>query len=122
MLTICQAIARYEGFNKPNSRAARNHNPGNIQYGEFARTYGGVLETIPIGIQEQPRFAFFPSDEAGELCLSQLLNKNYTGMTVLDAFNKYAPPVENNTNAYAQFVCDVTGLQLDSILTDENIG
>jgi hypothetical protein len=51
-----------------------------------------------------------------------LLNKNYLGMTVLDAFNKYAPPSENNTVSYAQFISKETGLALTDTLTNVNIG
>jgi methyl coenzyme M reductase alpha subunit len=122
MLTIVQAIANFEGFNIPNSRARRNNNPGNINFGILAEQFGGVLETIPQGITEEARFALFPFAEAGWDCLRLLLNKNYLGMTVLDAFNKYAPSTENNTVSYAHYICKETGLALTDTLTNVNIG
>ena len=121
-MTIVQAIADFEGYNIPTSRARRNNNPGNINFGILSEQFGGVLETIPEGIAEEARFASFPFAEAGWNCLRLLLNKNYCGMTVLDAFNKYAPPNENNTVSYAQFICKETGLALTDTLTNVNIG
>jgi len=47
---------------------------------------------------------------------------HYSGMTLSAALNKYAPPVENNTNAYLAGVCKMTGLTPDTVLTEELIG
>lgn len=121
-MSILLAIAEYEGFNKVGSRAWRNNNPGNINFGEFSKRFGAKLETVPEGFEESARFADFPDVDAGWSCLRELLTQSYIGMTVIAAFNKYAPSTENNTNAYAEFVCKETGLSLDSILTTENIG
>jgi hypothetical protein len=122
-MTIIQAIAEYEGFNEPHTRAQRNNNPGNINFAPWtAEQFGAVLETIPAGINEQPRFACFPTVDQGWSALRTLLTKDYLGMTLIAAFNKYAPPVENNTNEYAAFVARETGLQLEDVLTEENIG
>ena len=121
-MTILLAIASYEGFNKTGSRAQRNNNPGNINFSSITIGFGAVLETIPAGIDETPRFAKFPSEDSGFACLRELLTRNYLGMSIIAAFNKYAPPTENNTSAYAQFVCDYTGLALETVLTTENIG
>jgi len=51
-----------------------------------------------------------------------LLNQNYLGLTVSQALNKWAPPVENATNAYIDNVCTWTGLTPDTVLTAELIG
>jgi hypothetical protein len=121
IMTILQAIADFEGFNKAGSRAQRNNNPGNIEYGTLAESFGAVLETIPEGIMERARFAYFPDVNSGFSCLRELLNKDYVGMSLIAAFNKYAPPVENNTNEYANIVAQQTGLTLETILDAENI-
>ena len=121
-MTILLAIASYEGFNKTGSRAQRNNNPGNINFSSITIGFGAVLETIPAGIDETPRFAKFPSEDSGFACLRELLTRYYLGMSIIAAFDKYAPSTENNTNAYAQFVCDKTGLTLETHLTAENIG
>jgi len=122
MLTIVQAIAQFEGFNIPHSRAQRNNNPGNINFGSFAQQFGATLETIPQGVEEKARFAYFPTTDQGWNCLRELLNSCYNGMTILAAFNKYAPSTENNTESYAEFVCRETGLSLTTVLSTENIG
>jgi hypothetical protein len=121
-VTIIQAIGKMEGFGVPNSRATRNCNPGNINFAPWTKDYGAVLETIPAGIKEEARFACFQTDDQGWTALRYLLTSRYIGMTIAAAFNKYAPPVENNTNAYTSFVCEETGLQPEDILTTDNIG
>jgi hypothetical protein len=123
MKTIVQAIADFEGFYVAHSRAQRNNNPGNINFGKMAKAYGAVLETVPTGtVNEVPRFAHFPTVDNGWTCLRDLLVNNYHGMTVLDAFNKYAPPSENNTVTYASYICKETGLKLTDVLTADDIG
>jgi hypothetical protein len=121
-MTIIQAIAEYEGFNEPGTRAPRNNNPGDLDLEPWMASFGAVLETIPPGIHEQPRFACFPTVDQGWAALRALLTTDYLGMTVAAAFDKYAPPVENDTNAYTAFVCRETGLSPEDVLTVENIG
>ena len=121
-MTIIQAIAAFEGFGKQGTRATRNSNPGNINFTPWTKEYGAVLETVPAGIKEEPRFACFPTADQGWAALRYLLTSHYLGMTIAAAFNKYAPPVENNTNAYTEFVCKETDLQPEDVLTSENIG
>src|SRR5665213_1230256 len=119
MITFIQAIARQEGFYAHGSRAQRNSNPGNIEYGKFARTHGGILETIPEGITETPRFACWPTADAGYAAMRALLSGAYTGLTVAQALNKWAPPVENDTSAYQANVCKWTGFTPETVLTSE---
>lgn len=121
-MTILTAIASYEGFYKTGSRAQRNNNPGNINFSDIAKRFGARLETVPEGVNEQARFADFPDVDAGWSCLRDLLQTNYLGMSIIGAFNKYAPSTENNSNAYAEFVAHETGLSLETELTVENIG
>src|SRR5208282_2459864 len=60
--TFAEAIAHMEGFYIPGSRAQRNNNPGNLNLEPWMeRKYGAVLETIPPGVNEAPRFARFVS-------------------------------------------------------------
>jgi hypothetical protein len=121
-MTIIQAIARFEGFGVAESRATRNNNPGNINFAPWTKEYGAVLETISAGFKEEPRFAAFPTADQGWAALRYLLTSRYLGLTVAAAFNKYAPPVENQTSQYVSFVCKETGLQPEDLLTADNIG
>jgi hypothetical protein len=104
-LTLAQAIARVEGFyaqgTAPN-RPQRNNNPGDIEYGDFTRKLGAVAS--------DGRFAIFPTEAAGFAALEALLKgQHYSGLTVTQAINRYAPPNENNTAGYVARVCAWTG-------------
>ena len=124
MLTYCEALAKREGFYVVGSRAARNHNPGNINWGSFAMRHGATsIEKVPVDqatgkLIETPRFACFPTDQMGFNCMSSLLISHYMGMTVKAAIYRWAPPLDNNdSDGYVKFVCDETGLTPDTILT-----
>lgn len=120
--TVLVAIAKEEGYYKPGSRAARNLNPGNIDFKPWmAEKYQATIET-PIG-NETPRFARFLSESDGFDAGRTLLNNSpYLGKTLLEVANIWAPPVENNTSEYAQNLSSFTGLSLDTVLTPELIG
>jgi hypothetical protein len=109
-----EAIAREEGFNVPGTRPNRNNNPGDIEFGEFAKFHGAT--------GGDPRFAIFPDAASGFAAMRALLHLYYSGLTVAAALNKWAPPVENHTNAYIANVCAWTGLTPETVLTAENIG
>jgi hypothetical protein len=42
-------------------------------------------------------------------------------MTLSQLIHKWAPPTENDTLAYIEFVCYLTGLEPDTVLTEEII-
>lgn len=108
-MTFLEAIARQEGWLVSNSRARRNHNPGNIRYGRFARLHGAI--------GTDGAFAIFPSDTSGFNAMSILLEGFYVGDTLEKALLRYAPPTENNTPRYIADVCEWTRLKPSSILT-----
>jgi hypothetical protein len=115
MMTICEAIARQEGFLKPGSRSNRNNNPGDLEWGSWARAHGADRIETPAPHQI-PRFAHFPDAQTGFAAQRVLLLQHYRGMTVLQMLNKYAPPVENNVSAYLKDVCAWTGLTPDTVI------
>lgn len=92
-----------QALRREGTRAWRNNNPGNIEYGNFARSQGAV--------GTDGRFAVFPTYEAGRAAKAQLLwgSKGYRGMTIGQAINRYAPPFENNTAGYASTVARAAG-------------
>jgi hypothetical protein len=108
LLNFLEAIAREEGFYVAGTRAQRNHNPGNIEWGEFARAHGAI--------EGDPRFAVFPDDEMGFACMRALMLGAYRGLTVAQAIAKWAPPNENDTQSYITNVCHWTGLTPDTII------
>lgn len=108
-MTLLEAIARQEGWLQPTSRCRRNHNPGNIRYGQFACSHGA---TGTDGV-----FAIFPDDATGFAAMSSLLGAAYRGLTLAQAIAKWAPPTENNTQQYVADVSDWTGIAPDTELT-----
>lgn len=96
-MTLVEAMAKQEGFGVPGTRATANHNPGNLEYHQFAIDHGAT--------GTDGRFAIFPDDETGFNAMTALLKEFYGGMTLGTALDKYAPPVENQTNIYLQHVC-----------------
>ena len=113
-MSFTAAIAREEGYYLPNTRPARNNNPGDIEFDMFAQAHGAT--------HGDPRFAVFPSPDAGFQAMRALLRSAYMGLTVAQALNKWAPPNENATNTYIKNVCNWTGLTPETVLTAELIG
>lgn len=121
------AIAMYEGwFAGPSGRdgnsypsvSYRNHNPGNLRSSFFQ-------------LGQRDGFAFFYNDDVGfSALLYDLLikasGKSTTGLkadsTLRELIFKYAPPVENDSEAYLSFILQQTGfsadLRLKDLLTD----
>lgn len=115
-MTFTQAVAREEGFGVPGARPTRNFNPGDLEYHDWMKPFGAVLET-----GAHPRFAVFPDAEQGFAAMKHLFGfPLYKGKTVAQALNEWAPPVENQTNAYIANVCKWTGCKptdiIDSLL------
>lgn len=94
------------------TRAWRNNNPGNIEYGAFAKRMGAV--------GTDGRFAVFPSYEAGRAAKAALLfdSPNYRDKTIHGAISRYAPPTENDTSAYASAVASAAGVSIDTPIAD----
>lgn len=90
------------------TRAWRNNNPGNIEYGKFAKSQGAV--------GSDGRFAVFPSYEDGRKAKEKLLfeTSGYKGKTILGAISRYAPSFENDTVAYARSVAKAAGVSVDT--------
>jgi hypothetical protein len=108
-----EAIARMEGFYVKGSRAQRNNNPGNIEYGKFAKAHGsiGIEPQGLLSKGETPRFAVFNSSHDGFSALRSLLviYSSNGVKTIEEAINKWAPPHENDTNQYVSNICKWVG-------------
>ncbi len=102
---LAAAIARYEGFNKPGSLAARNNNPGNL------RTWG----SYPV----VNGYVQFPDAETGWAALRRQVELNIgRGLNLYEFFGGragvyagYAPAADNNSpRTYAETVAAWLGL------------
>jgi hypothetical protein len=110
-MSFLQAIAREEGFYAPGTRPQRNNNPGDIEWGKFTKAHGAT--------SGDPRFAIFPTADAGFVAMRSLFQSTgYKGLTVAQALNRWAPPVENQTNAYIANVCKWTGCTADMVIDE----
>jgi hypothetical protein len=85
------------------ARNWRNNNPGNIEYGEFAKKHGAI--------GSDGRFAIFPDYASGRAAKESLIfdGKNYKDKSLTDAISRYAPPSENNTVTYQGAVLAAAG-------------
>ena len=86
-------------------RPIRNNNPGNLEYGEFAKKLGAV--------GSDGRFAVFPTVQDGYNAKVALLKtEKYQNLSIREAFDLYAPPHENPN--YLRDLKKFTGLDLQS--------
>ena len=94
------------------SRNWRNNNPGNIEYGAYAKKLGAI--------GSDGRFAIFPTYEAGRAAKQKLLfeGKSYKDKSISDAMNRYAPSSENDTNLYTTLVANAAGVDPSTKLSD----
>ncbi len=76
------------------SRSWRNNNPGNIEYGPYAKKAGAV--------GSDGRFAIFPDYQTGRKAQETLLfdSSGYRNLTLQQAIAKWAPSSENNVPMY----------------------
>lgn len=103
-------------------RGIRNNNPGNIEYGPFARSQGAI------GTEPAGRFAMFADAQQGLNAIATLLRgKAYAGSgidSVGGVISKYAPSKDNNdTAAYIKNVAGKLGVEPNAHLnlTDPRI-
>lgn len=123
LISLAKAIADHEGWIAPNFRTApydegsiafRNNNPGNLRYSNFA-------------MGEHLGFAYFYNEDIGWMgllhdlwskCTGNTTTKLYGKSTIADLIHVWAPPSENNTEAYISAVEKKTGFNRNTRLED----
>jgi hypothetical protein len=93
----------------------RNNNPGNIEFGAFARGQGAI--------GTDGRFAVFPTLESGKKAKETLLfgpKSKYIDLSIADAIARYAPPSENNTAGYVSNVSQAAGVASSTKMSELN--
>lgn len=97
------------------SRSWRNNNPGNLEYGDFAKSQGAI--------GSDGRFAIFPDKETGDAAKIKLLKgSKYRDKTIEEAIIRYAPRFENDSAKYAAIIAKAASVPVGttlSSLTDE---
>ena len=94
-------------------RSIRNNNPGNID--RTSTQWEGMSEE-----QTDPRFVTFESPEMGVRAMARTLNTYYTryGLDDINGIvSRWAPPTENDTQAYIRFVSEKTGIPRNKTIT-----
>jgi hypothetical protein len=101
-----------ETYTLRGDRNWRNNNPGNIEYGEFAKSMGAI--------GSDGRFAVFPSAELGQQAQEtlQFEGKNYRDKSIIDAITTYAPEFENDSAAYAEEVAAAAGVPITTKMSE----
>lgn len=87
-------------------RGVRNHNPGNLEWGD---KWQGLR---PVNERTDPRFCQFVSPAYGIRAIARTLityQDKYNIRTVTAAINRWAPPVENDTGSYVRAVQRAVG-------------
>jgi hypothetical protein len=92
----------------------RNHNPGNLEDGDFARRHGAI--------GTDGRFAIFPDYQTGKRALVALLTtETYRALTVGQAIERFAPNFENDASAYTKFIGNSCGISPDALLSSMSL-
>lgn len=94
------------------SRGIDNCNPGNIRLSKVF--YRGEVQP-----SQDTAFKQFSSMEWGYRAMFVLLDtyaRRYGLNTIRGMISRYAPPSENNTEAYIAAVCEWTGIAADEVL------
>lgn len=109
MATLAELIAQIEGYNTPGTIANRLNNPGNLRYGP---NQSGTTQTA------SGTFATYSSADAGWNDLQAYINNAANqGLTLRQFVYKYAPPTENDTTNYLNFVSNGLGVSADTPLS-----
>jgi hypothetical protein len=98
------------------SRGLRNNNPGNIK--ETATNWQGQIKP-----SADPPFAQFSDPVWGARAMIILVKRTYRGYglnTIRAIITRYAPPNENDTEAYISAVVGKTGLSANRVLSTED--
>jgi hypothetical protein len=105
---LAQLIAQQEGFAIPGSLPQRQNNPGDLVHAPGETHAPGE----PDGIGS------FHSVQAGwDMLERQLALYAERGLTLQQMVNVYAPPPENDTQAYLNFLCQGLACSPDTLVS-----
>lgn len=97
-------------------RGVRNNNPGNI---DRSRVPWLGEDRSSAALASEARFCVFRSPEFGFRAMARTLRTyqyKHGLNTVRQLINRWAPPNENNTDAYVHAVAQAVGVQPDQVL------
>tara|TARA_R110000796_G_scaffold119757_1_gene233895 strand:- start:260 stop:655 length:396 start_codon:yes stop_codon:yes gene_type:complete len=98
------------------SRGIRNNNPGNIRHGI---DWDGLDKDQ----SKDEEFSQFSTPEYGIRAMFKILktyNDKYNLNTIEGIINRWAPPIENDTEAYIDFVSSKVGKNSSEVLNEKD--
>jgi hypothetical protein len=98
-------IAQEEGFNVPGSVPNRNNNPGDLRHSPHSTH--SPRDPDAIGAIDTPADGWADLERQLQLYAAR-------GLTLEQAIYEFAPPNENNSAQYLQFVCAGLGCTPDT--------
>lgn len=105
MTKLAQLIATEEGFFRSGTLPQRNNNPGDLRHSPHSQHDANAPDAI----------GKIDSAEDGWTDLERQLRIDAgRGFTLREAIYSWAPPTENDTAQYLQFVVDGFGGQVDA--------
>lgn len=104
MSKLAQLIAKEEGYGIPGAVPTRDNNPGDLRHSPHSSHEGEGPDDIGI----------IDSDADGWADLErQLQLYAERGLSLRDAIYEFAPPSENDSERYLNFICSGLGCQPD---------
>lgn len=99
------------------TRGERNNNPGNIRY------VAGVTWKGQSSTQTDPAFVQFTNPIYGIRAIVRVMHsyENDGVYTIRDAIDRWAPPNENNSQAYIAAVCKDCGVGATDVVSLDSI-
>jgi hypothetical protein len=96
MSKLAEVIAKEEGYGIPGSVPTRDNNPGDLRHSPHSFHTPSAPDAI----------GQIPTPQEGWDDLERQLDLDATrSMTIQELIYSYAPPGENNTPAYLEYVC-----------------
>lgn len=105
MSRLAQLIAQYEGFGIPGSQPTRKNNPGDLRHSPHSSHDGEGSNDI--GIIDSPEDGWADLERQLQIYAAH-------SMSLRAAIYAFAPPAENNTEKYLEFVCSELGVSPDT--------
>ena len=105
MTKLALLISQMEGYGKPGAIPTRDNNPGDLRHSPHSSHSAdapdaiGQIDTVSDGWADLER---------------QLQLYAERGLTLAQAIDAFAPPIENDTGQYLKFVCDGLGVPADT--------
>ena len=109
MSKLAEAIAHEEGFYVPGSLPSRDNNPGDLRHSPHS--FHTSSDPNAIGIIDSVADGWADLEHQLQLYASR-------GMTVEQMVYEYAPPSENNSAAYLDYVCRYVGCASSTLVSD----